>query len=227
MNRRDWLSLVAVHSDAWLMAVAFFYAVKLDSSGRARLYRQLNTLPTLFEVVTGRARPTTAPAKPVWQQQQRGGKDGGGGGGVAGGLPPRLPPLPFKEMPASAIQGGSKHPDPRGRRLEYEDITPRLQGKYTEVRAWQGRPAGRAVATGRAGVARQLWGEGSDARARAAPRRLKREADTVPLHFEPLQPPSPPSPPTHSTTCPTPPHPTGPDPTFSPSCTGLMTPCGT
>lgn len=34
MARRDWLALVAVHSDAWLMAVAFFYAVKLDSAGR-------------------------------------------------------------------------------------------------------------------------------------------------------------------------------------------------
>ena len=34
MQRRDWLSLVAVHSDSWLMAVAFFYAVKLDAAGR-------------------------------------------------------------------------------------------------------------------------------------------------------------------------------------------------
>jgi hypothetical protein len=34
MARKDWLALVAVHSDAWLMAVAFFYAVKLDSNGR-------------------------------------------------------------------------------------------------------------------------------------------------------------------------------------------------
>ena len=34
MARRDWLALVAVHSDSWLMAVAFFYAVKLDGVGR-------------------------------------------------------------------------------------------------------------------------------------------------------------------------------------------------
>jgi hypothetical protein len=34
MARKDWLALVAVHSDAWLMAVAFFYAVKLDALGR-------------------------------------------------------------------------------------------------------------------------------------------------------------------------------------------------
>lgn len=37
MARKDWLALVAVHSDAWLMAVAFFYAVKLDSNGRYAL----------------------------------------------------------------------------------------------------------------------------------------------------------------------------------------------
>ena len=34
MQRRDWLALVAVHSDSWLMAVAYFYAVKLDAAGR-------------------------------------------------------------------------------------------------------------------------------------------------------------------------------------------------
>jgi len=34
MPQRDWLALVAVHSDSWLLAVAFFYAVKLDSLGR-------------------------------------------------------------------------------------------------------------------------------------------------------------------------------------------------
>lgn len=162
MSRKDWLALVAVHSDAWLMSVAFFYAVKLDATGRARLYRQLNSHPTLFEVVTGRARPAPPPVKTAgaavggWGQRPPGGikrhaegdaagEDGTGVGGIGGvglgvGGPvaaapvpaPRLPPVPFKDMPASA--NGSKHPDPRGRRLHYEDITPRLQGKYTEVR---------------------------------------------------------------------------------------------
>ncbi len=37
MERRDWLALVAVHSDAWLMATAFFYAVRLDAVGRCVL----------------------------------------------------------------------------------------------------------------------------------------------------------------------------------------------
>ncbi|KAI8468907.1 MAG: hypothetical protein J3K34DRAFT_522566 [Monoraphidium minutum] len=151
MGRKDWIALVAVHSDAWLMAVAFFYAVKLDASGRARLYRHLNSLPTLFEVATGRARPSPAPAKGGgpggggWSGRGGGvkrGADGepGEGGGHGHGHGPggagapavsRLPPVPFKDMPASA--NGSQHPDPRGRRLGYEDITPRLQGKYTEL----------------------------------------------------------------------------------------------
>lgn len=34
MNKRDWLALVAVHSDSWLNAVAFYYGAKLDSQSR-------------------------------------------------------------------------------------------------------------------------------------------------------------------------------------------------
>lgn len=34
MQKRDWLALVAVHSDAWLLAVSFFYAANLDATGR-------------------------------------------------------------------------------------------------------------------------------------------------------------------------------------------------
>ena len=30
MQKKDWLSLVAVHSDAWLMAVAFYFGAKFD-----------------------------------------------------------------------------------------------------------------------------------------------------------------------------------------------------
>lgn len=54
MQKRDWLALVAVHSDSWLMAVAFFYAVKLDAAGRMRLFKLLNQHQTLFEAVTNR-----------------------------------------------------------------------------------------------------------------------------------------------------------------------------
>jgi hypothetical protein len=34
MNRRDWLALVAVHSDSWLLAVAFYYAARLNRNDR-------------------------------------------------------------------------------------------------------------------------------------------------------------------------------------------------
>ena len=34
MQRKDWLGLVAVHSDAWLMALAFYKGARLDSEER-------------------------------------------------------------------------------------------------------------------------------------------------------------------------------------------------
>jgi hypothetical protein len=34
MQRKDWLSLVAVHSDAWLLAVAFYYGARFDKFER-------------------------------------------------------------------------------------------------------------------------------------------------------------------------------------------------
>ncbi len=34
LQRKDWLALVAVHSDAWLMAVAFYYGAKFDAKER-------------------------------------------------------------------------------------------------------------------------------------------------------------------------------------------------
>ncbi|KAE8773809.1 PHD finger protein [Hordeum vulgare] len=37
MNRRDWLSLVAVHSDSWLLSVAFFFGAPLNANERTEL----------------------------------------------------------------------------------------------------------------------------------------------------------------------------------------------
>ncbi|KAF3627858.1 PHD finger protein ALFIN-LIKE 1 [Capsicum annuum] len=34
MNRRDWLSLVAVHNDYWLLSVAFFFGTRLNQNER-------------------------------------------------------------------------------------------------------------------------------------------------------------------------------------------------
>ncbi|PPS18475.1 hypothetical protein GOBAR_AA02109 [Gossypium barbadense] len=34
MNRKDWLSLVAVHSDSWLISLAFYLAARLNRNER-------------------------------------------------------------------------------------------------------------------------------------------------------------------------------------------------
>ncbi|EXB59013.1 PHD finger protein ALFIN-LIKE 1 [Morus notabilis] len=51
MNRKDWLSLVAVHSDSWLLSVAFYFGARLNRNERKRLFSMINDLPTVFEVV--------------------------------------------------------------------------------------------------------------------------------------------------------------------------------
>ncbi|XP_077231620.1 PHD finger protein ALFIN-LIKE 4-like [Tasmannia lanceolata] len=58
MQEKDWLSLVAVHSDAWLLAVAFYFGARFgfDKNERKRLFHMMNELPTIFEVVTGNAK---------------------------------------------------------------------------------------------------------------------------------------------------------------------------
>merc|ERR1712226_1561654 len=58
MQEKDWLSLVAVHSDSWLLAVAFYFGARFgfDRNDRRRLFNMINELPTIFEVVTGMAK---------------------------------------------------------------------------------------------------------------------------------------------------------------------------
>ncbi|KAK4269115.1 hypothetical protein QN277_022313 [Acacia crassicarpa] len=55
MQEKDWLSLVAVHSDTWLLSVAFYFGARFgfDKADRRRLFNMINELPTIFEVVTG------------------------------------------------------------------------------------------------------------------------------------------------------------------------------
>ncbi|CAM8983193.1 unnamed protein product [Rhodiola kirilowii] len=57
MPEKDWLSLVAVHSDAWLLSVAFYFGARFgfDKADRKRLFNMINDLPTIFEVVSGGA----------------------------------------------------------------------------------------------------------------------------------------------------------------------------
>ncbi|KAL3144252.1 hypothetical protein ABBQ32_004026 [Trebouxia sp. C0010 RCD-2024] len=54
MQKRDWLMLVAVHSDTWLYAVAFYNGARLDKGGRERLFDLINDLPTCYEIVAGK-----------------------------------------------------------------------------------------------------------------------------------------------------------------------------
>ncbi|KAK7283173.1 hypothetical protein RIF29_12531 [Crotalaria pallida] len=58
MPEKDWLALVAVHSDAWLLSVAFYFGARFgfDKSDRKRLFTMINDLPTISEVVTGMAK---------------------------------------------------------------------------------------------------------------------------------------------------------------------------
>ncbi|KAK7335855.1 hypothetical protein VNO80_27948 [Phaseolus coccineus] len=58
MQEKDWLSLVAVHSDTWLLALAFYFGARFgfDKTDRKRLFSMINELPTIFEVVAGGAK---------------------------------------------------------------------------------------------------------------------------------------------------------------------------
>lgn len=58
MQEKDWLALVAVHSDAWLLSVAFYFGARFgfDKADRRRLFNMINEVPTIFDVVTGTAK---------------------------------------------------------------------------------------------------------------------------------------------------------------------------
>ncbi|CAM8970530.1 unnamed protein product [Rhodiola kirilowii] len=61
MKERDWLSLVAVHSDSWLLSVAFYFGTRFhfDRSDRKRLFSMINDLPTVYETVTAALKEQT------------------------------------------------------------------------------------------------------------------------------------------------------------------------
>ena len=89
-QKKDWLALVAVHSDTWLFAVAFYNGARLNRDGRyvflslrrasmltaleefctayegglcrERLFELINEQPTCYEVVMGKG--GAAPPKP-------------------------------------------------------------------------------------------------------------------------------------------------------------------
>ncbi|GMP69424.1 hypothetical protein CsSME_00028693 [Camellia sinensis var. sinensis] len=44
MNRKDWLSLVAVHTDSWLLSVAFYFGARLNRNERSSDGQSKNNL---------------------------------------------------------------------------------------------------------------------------------------------------------------------------------------
>ncbi|WZY75238.1 hypothetical protein YC2023_021622 [Brassica napus] len=61
MQEKEWISLVAVHSDAWLLSVSLYFGSRFgfDKADRKRLFNMINEVPTVFEVVTGSAKKQT------------------------------------------------------------------------------------------------------------------------------------------------------------------------
>ncbi|PNH02690.1 PHD finger protein ALFIN-LIKE 4 [Tetrabaena socialis] len=103
MERRDWISLVAVHSDAWLTAMAFYKSARLDRDGREELFSLMNRLPTCYEVVSGRVKPT----------QQ------GGPTTNVGGL--KRPGGPSRTAPARAARSDEDAEEGAGGSADWED----------------------------------------------------------------------------------------------------------
>ncbi|KAL2650135.1 hypothetical protein R1flu_018263 [Riccia fluitans] len=54
MSQKEWLTLVALHSDAWLTAMASFYSAGLTRSERKRVFMLISDLPTAYDIITGR-----------------------------------------------------------------------------------------------------------------------------------------------------------------------------
>ncbi|KAK9826041.1 hypothetical protein WJX74_007354 [Apatococcus lobatus] len=111
MQRSDWLALVAVHSDAWLYSVAFFFGTKLEKEQRAGLFQKLNEYPSLYEVVTGAAKSRSSHAG-SGQPSKRRRVDMGSTSGAA---------------------RASESPLPTGRLLTASDISASLKGRQAEL----------------------------------------------------------------------------------------------
>jgi len=79
MQEKDWLSLVAVHSDSWLLAVSVYFGARFgfDKNDRKRLFNMMNELPTIYEVVTGTAKKQVKERSTVTNNSSSKNKSGG------------------------------------------------------------------------------------------------------------------------------------------------------
>jgi hypothetical protein len=121
MERKDWLALCAVHSDAWLMSLAFFYSARFDADGRAELFSLVNQHPTVYEVVTGRV----ARNKMYKRKQPK----------VQAAAAP-APVAVYEPEPNPFVRPGyqaADQPLPTGRLLTAADVSPALTGRQAEL----------------------------------------------------------------------------------------------
>lgn len=119
MERKDWLGLCAVHSDAWLMSVAFFYAARYEDDGRAELFSMINQHPTIWEVVTGRAQ-----AQKMYKKRKVEYRNAYEPVAAAAPLAPWVKPGREAELQKA---------EPKGRKLASDDINDSLLGREGEL----------------------------------------------------------------------------------------------
>jgi len=99
MQEKDWLSLVAVHSDAWLLSVAFYFGARFgfDKNDRRRLFNMINELPTIFECVTGMGKRPAKEKSTITNNSSSKSKQGGKMRGSESQMKMSKPPPPRDE----------------------------------------------------------------------------------------------------------------------------------
>ena len=124
MEKKDWLALCAVHSDAWLMSVVFFYAARFDDSGRAELFSLVNQHPTVYEVATGRV------SRNKLNKRRNLGARSPAFNATSQPMQPQQQPVQHFNFQGPVA---SDTPAPHGRLLVDSDVTPALRGRQAEL----------------------------------------------------------------------------------------------
>lgn len=125
MKRKDWFALCAVHSDAWLMSILFFYAARYNAHGRAELFDLVNQHPTVYEVVTGHAAEY-----PANKRRNSGNQTAEATGNTVPYIDNVLAEL---IKPGSEPYVPADGPSKEGRHFTAEDVTPALVGRKAEL----------------------------------------------------------------------------------------------